>query len=299
MSNARKCLVAAIIGAPNAGKSTLLNRLIGQKISIVTPKVQTTRVQISGIVTEAETQLVFIDTPGIFSPQKRFQDAMVRNAWGSINQANTVILLVDASKGINEITEHIISQMVKRKIEPVLALNKIDKLDKSQLLPLVDKFSQRIKCKNIFMISALQGDGIKDLKHYLIEKAPEEEWLYPEDQISNMPMKIIAAEETREQLFMAMQQEVPYGIVVETEGWKETEKQITINQVIYVDKKGHKNMVIGKSGSTIKQIGEKTRKSLERMLGKKVNLFLFVKHKENWQDDPQIYKTLGLDFPED
>ena len=290
----KKCSVIAIIGAPNAGKSTLINHLVGQKISIVTPKVQTTRIKVTGIVVCDETQLVFIDTPGIFTPKKKMQKAMVKEAWSALNQADEIIFIVDSKKARADETEALIKQLSRLETTPILVLNKVDKIEKHNLLPIAEELNGKMKFEQIFMISALKGDGTEDLKNYLIKKAKKSEWRYPEDQVSDLPMKLLAAEETREKLFLALQQEIPYGLMVETEKWDETKNKVDIYQVIYVNREGHKNIIIGKGGSLIKQIGQKARKSLENMLGKKVNLFLHVKYQENWDENKIFLRSIGF-----
>jgi GTP-binding protein Era len=293
----QKCSTIVLFGETNAGKSTLLNQLVGQKISIVTPKVQTTRIRITGVAIEGESQLVFVDTPGIFEPTKTLHKAMLKEAWSSIAHTDQIVVLLDCRKGLTEKVELILERLNEQNIEPIIVFNKVDKLDRQKLLPLAKEIGDKYKFKELFMISALKNDGVDGFKKYLADTAKEGSWLYPEDQISDLPQKILAAEETREKLFMNLQQELPYGVAVETEKWEEDEEKIVIHQIIYVARKNQKPMVIGKGGEMLKIVGEQARKSLEKQLEKKVNLFLHVKYKENWENDKEIYQAIGLEYP--
>jgi GTP-binding protein Era len=303
----------AILGAPNAGKSTLLNRMIGQKISITSPKPQTTRMRTLGVLTEGKVQIGFIDTPGIFAgtPQSRLREAqssrgpkmnnldqaMVKAAWQSLDGANAVVLLVDAgARQPDEKTDAIIAALQQKKQRVILALNKIDAIERQALLPLTARLNLSGIVDDTFMISALNGDGIDDLKKHLAGMMPESPLLYPEDQLSDLPERLLAAEATREQLFRQLQQELPYSAAVVPETW-ETKKDgsAVIRQTILVAREGHKPIVLGKGGARIKAIGEAARKDIERMLGHKVHLFLEVKVDEKWQDRPEFYQLFGLD----
>ena len=293
-----KCGFVAILGAPNVGKSTLLNRIVGTKVSIVSPKVQTTRTRVLGISLEADTQLIFIDTPGIFQPKRRLDRAMVAAAWGGAGDADHVVLLVDAQRGINKDTQAIIDRLKKqdgRKVD--LVINKIDLIDKQKLLALTQKLSAEGVFDETFMISATQGDGVKDLVAYLTAKMPSGPWLFPEDQVSDMPMRLLAAEITREKLYLKLHQELPYATTVETEAWQEKDDgSVRIEQTIYVERESQRSIVLGKGGKMIKSIGAESRHDLGDILETKVRLFLFVKVREKWGDDPGRYSAWGLDF---
>ncbi len=277
----RKFAMISLVGAPNAGKSTLVNRLVGEKVSIVTPKVQTTRDVIRGIMTVDNAQLVIADTPGIFSAQKQRDKTMVKAAYGSMEGVDIVMLLVDAGKfsTTDSKLSDIISALNRVDYQKILVINKIDKVKKDILLAIAKELNGQGKFYETFMVSALNGDGVEDLKEYLVNNAPEGDWLYPEDQVSDLPLRLFAAEITREKLMMQLQHELPYGAKVETESWEEDNKKnsITIRQIIYVASDSHKKIAIGKGGHTIKQIGEQSRRELQKSLDKKVNLFLFVK----------------------
>lgn len=299
----QKCATICIIGKPNAGKSTLLNYLIGQKIAIVTPKVQTTRSSITGIITEDDTQLIFIDTPGIFSPKKRLEKAMVRCAWSSISGVDHVILLVDALKGITDDIQEILTRLEEKGISPLLVLNKVDIKTASVNASLSiihnetnDSGKEGTKTKyQTFKISALKGTGIEELKSYLKTKAKEHPWLYAEDDVTNLPMRFLASEITREQLFMNMQEELPYNLTVETESWEnKPDGSAKINQLIIVSKQNYKSMILGNKGEMIKKIGMRARMAIEKDLGVKAHLFLFVKVREEWDNTPANYDYLGL-----
>ncbi|MEZ5691771.1 MAG: GTPase Era [Rickettsiales bacterium] len=293
----QKCGIIAIVGAPNAGKSTLLNYMIGGKLSIVTPKVQTTRFNIRGIYTHENSQLVFIDTPGIFNPDKKFEQAMVSAAWSAISDSDIVLLLIDAAKGINDGLLTIISKLKEKTDKPVcLLLNKIDAIKKSELFDLAAACDKVGNFHKIFMVSALKGSGVSDVTSYLANNIPAHPWLYPDAQISDISMRMLAAEITREKLFLRLNKEIPYSIMVETESWDEKDNSIKIAQAIYVQKEGQKKIVIGKNGAMLKAIGIASRKELEKLTDKKIHLSLFVKIKERWKDNSETYKLLGLEF---
>jgi len=289
------CFVA-ILGAPNAGKSTLVNKLIGSKVSIVSPKVQTTRSRIRGILVEGDTQLVLVDTPGIFSASQRFERAMVASAWTESDEADQRLLLIDAQKGFDKNTKAIITRLQTEKKKAVLVLNKIDLLPKSKLLPLIEELNGLKIFTDVFLISAKTGEQVDELKKFLIQKAPRGVWMFPEDQLTDLPNRLFAAEVTREKLFLMLQKELPYTLSVETTSYKEKEDSIRIEQTIYVEREGLKPIVLGKSGQMIKKIGASARQELSRLFEKEVHLFLFVKVKENWRQDPSQYKDWGLDF---
>ncbi len=287
----------AILGAPNVGKSTLLNFMVGSKVSIVSPKVQTTRARVLGICIEGSTQIVFIDTPGIFTPRRRLDRAMVATAWDGAGDGDEVLLLVDAERGLDRDTEAILTHLRKKKIKALLAINKIDLVKKPDLLTLTEKLSEADLFAEIFMISAAKGDGVSDLLTYFKVNLPEGPWHFPEDQISDMPMRLLAAEITREKLYLQLKQELPYSSAVETESWEEKgDGSVRIAQVVYVERKGQKGIVLGKGGVKIKAIGRAARMELEEMLDRRVHLFLFVKVREKWGDDPDRYRDWGLNF---
>jgi GTP-binding protein Era len=288
----------AILGAPNAGKSTLLNHLVGQKVSIVSPKAQTTRMKTLGIMTEDDVQIGFIDTPGIFAPKRRLDRAMVQAAWNSLQDADAIVLIVDAAaRGENENIESIIEELKNRKLSVILALNKVDAMPAARLLPQAKKYDETGVFTNIFMISALKGDGVEDLKNHLKKAMPESPWFYGEDQVSDLPSQILAAEMTREQLYFQLQQELPYAAAVIPESLEEKrDGSVIIRQIIVVARESHRPIVLGKGGARIKAIGEKARVGLSRLFDRKVHLFLEVKVDEKWQDSPGYYKTFGLEF---
>lgn len=295
-----KCGYVALVGAPNAGKSTLLNQLVGAKIAIVSPKVQTTRARVTAIAIEGQSQLIFVDTPGIFKPTRRLEKAMVNAAWGGAQDADKIVLIVDAIKGISPDVERIIAGLKKSGRRAHVLLNKIDALKRDTLLGLAKKLSDEDIFDEVFMISALKGDGVDDLRGSLAAQMPDGPWLYPEDQLALAPMRQLAAEITREKLFLRMNQELPYSLTVETESWEERKDgSVKIQQVIYVSRTNYKPMVLGKGGQTIKKIGAMAREDLEEMLERRVHLFLFVKVREKWLDDPERYKEMGLEFPKD
>lgn len=287
----------ALIGAPNVGKSTLVNRLVGTKVSIVTHKVQTTRALIRGIITHNNTQIVLVDTPGIFTPKRRLDRAMITTAWSGAKDADMVLVLVDAAKGLDEETEEVFASLSKVKQEKILVINKVDSVPRPSLLELAKKLNEGQQFSETFMISALKGTGCDDLLDYLAKKLPEGPWYYPEDQISDMPMRQLAAEITREKLYMRLHNELPYASTVETESWEERpDGSVKINQIIYVEREGQKKIVLGTKGETIKAIGQAARKELMEILEQKVHLFLFVKVRDHWSDDPERYREMGLDY---
>ena len=300
---ARCCGFVALLGGPNVGKSTLLNRLVGTKVSIVTPKVQTTRRRILGITVRGDAQLVFVDTPGIFAPRpgRRLEQAMVQAAWRAVQDADLRVLVVDASRGLERDAELILKGMRERRLEgSILALNKLDLVKPPTTLPLIKALDESGLFERIFIVSALNGDGCDDLLDHLLQRLPEGPWLFPEDQLSDLSQRAMAAEITREKLFRELSQELPYSLTVETESWVESEdgQEIRIDQTIYVQRASQKAIVLGKGGRQIKQVGQAARIELEQILGCRVHLFLFVKVRERWLDDPERYRELGLDFPE-
>ncbi len=288
----------ALIGAPNAGKSTLMNQLVGSKVSIVTHKVQTTRAMIRGIAIHNQTQLVFLDTPGIFKPRRKLDEAMVTTAWGGARDADVVVLLIDAERGLTGDIETIVRSAGEMAAHRILLLNKIDQVAPESLLELSAKANELAAFHATFMISALKGNGCADLMDHLAEQMPEGPWLYPEDMISDLPMRQLAAEITREKLLLRLHQELPYASHVETEKWTEQEDgSVKIEQVVYVERDGHKKILIGKGGQTIKAISMAARKEMSQILEQPVHLFLFVKVRENWSSDPERYREMGLEFP--
>lgn len=287
----------ALIGAPNAGKSTLMNQLVGTKVSIVTHKVQTTRAIIRGIAMHENSQIVFVDTPGIFRPRRKLDEAMVTTAWGGARDADLVALLVDAERGITPDVEKILEDLAKLDIRPVLVVNKIDKVLRESLLALTARANELVQFDKTFMVSALNGDGCAEIMDHFAAKMPVGPWLFPEEDVSDLPMRQLSAEITREKLFLRLHQELPYASHVETESWKETGKGIRIDQVIYVERDSQKKIVIGNKGETIKAISTAARKELTEILEKPVHLFLFVKVRENWVNDPARYREMGLEFP--
>jgi len=289
----------ALIGEPNAGKSTLLNKMVGAKISIVTHKVQTTRTRIRGVSIEDQSQIIFIDTPGLFKPRRRLDRAMVAAAWSGAADSDITLLLVEANRGLTEGVGKIISSISETGLNGKLALviNKIDKVDVNDLLSLSKKINEHHPFIETFMISAEKGKGVDDLKRWLALNLPEGPWLYPGDQISDMPLRMIAAEITREKLTLRLHQELPYQLTVETEKWEEkSDKSLRIEQMIYLAKLSHKGIVLGKKGETIKAISTASRLSLEEFLGSKVHLFLRLKVREKWMEETERYSEIGLDF---
>jgi GTP-binding protein Era len=288
----------AILGAPNAGKSTLVNRLVGAKVTIVSPKVQTTRSRIRGVRVEGSAQLVLVDTPGIFEgARRRLERAMVHAAWRGAEDADVILLLVDATRGLDANTRRIREGLARAGRKALIAINKIDMVAPEKLLPLAAELDDGETAERIFMISALDGAGVDDLLHHLVALLPEGPWLYPEDQLSDISERLLAAEITREKLFLQLHQELPYSLAVETESWRELKDgSLRIEQIVYVSRDSHKAMVLGKGGQRIKSIGREARGELETLLGRRVHLFLFVKVREGWRDDPERYRDLGLEF---
>ena len=292
----KKSLSVCIVGKPNAGKSTLLNRIIGEKLSIVTPKVQTTRSIITGIVTLDDVQLVLFDTPGIFEPKRRLEKAMVRCAWSSLSSADMIVLIIDSSSKLDDIMQEIIKRIgsVSKKI--VILMNKID-LQSKHYMNNMSFALQVVPQAKIFNISALDGNGVESFLTFLKENAIDSGWMYEEDDITNLPARFLASEITREQLFLQLHQELPYNLTVECESWQEQKNgSVKVNQVIIVGRDIHKNMIIGKHGSRIKEIGSIARVNIEKLLGLKIHLFLFVKVRENWEDNPELYHNMGLKY---
>lgn len=288
----------ALIGATNAGKSTLLNRLVGAKVSIVTHKVQTTRALIRGIAVHGRAQIVFIDTPGIFRPRRRLDRAMVTSAWGGARDADIIAVIIDAERGIRGDAEAILDGLANVRQPKVLILNKVDRVKRETLLVLAHEANKRADFERTFMISALTGSGCDDLMDHLAEALPEGPWYYPEDQISDLPMRQLAAEITREKLYLRLHQELPYAAHVETEKWEERKDgSVRIEQLIYVERESQKKIVLGHKGSVIRAIGQAAREEMAAILEQPVHLFLFVKVRENWSDDPERYREMGLEFP--
>ncbi|HUN50407.1 MAG TPA: GTPase Era [Candidatus Sulfotelmatobacter sp.] len=293
-----RCGYVAILGAPNAGKSTLLNQLVGAKVAIVTPKVQTTRFRVTAIAVEDAAELVFVDTPGIFEPKRRLERAMVAAAWSGAGDADILLLVVDAARGIDGDTRRIAERLAGQGRPAILALNKVDAVARPTLLGLAQELNGIARFAATFMVSALKGDGVGDLRRELAAMLPQGPWLYPEDQLADMSERLLAAEITREQVFLKLHDELPYASMVETEGWQERKDgSVRIEQVIYVAKDSQKPIVLGKGGRTVKAIGAAARAELERLFERRVHLFLFVKVREGWSDDPEHYRTMGLDFP--
>lgn len=296
-----RCGLVALIGEPNAGKSTLLNRMVGAKVSIVTHKVQTTRTRIRGIALEGRSQLVFIDTPGLFRPHRRLDRAMVAAAWGGAADADVVVLLIEAHRGITDgvraILENLATQMPRGR-NVALAINKIDRVKAEALLALSAEMNEIRDFAATFMISAERGHGADALKAWLAEQVPPGPWLYPEDQIADLPLRLLAAETTREKLTLRLHQELPYELTVETEAWEERKDgSVKIDQVIYVARDGHKGITLGPKGETIKSVGKASREEIKEFLGREVHLFLTVKVRPNWLDEAERYGEMGLDFP--
>lgn len=289
----------ALIGEPNAGKSTLLNRMVGAKVSIVTHKVQTTRARIRGVAMEGDAQLVFVDTPGLFQPRRRLDRAMVAAAWGGAADADVIVLLIEAHRGVTEGVERILEELgnIAKGRRVALAINKIDRVEAPVLLGLAEKMNAAFDFAETFMISAERGHGTDTLRDWLAGEVPEGPWLYPEDQIADLPMRNIAAEITREKLTLRLHQELPYQLTVETENWEERKDgSARIDQLVYVVRDGHKGIVLGNKGETIKAVGKAAREELEEFLGRKVHLFLQVKVRANWLEEAERYSEMGLDF---
>jgi GTP-binding protein Era len=297
---ATRCGFVALIGAPNVGKSTLTNALIGSKVSIVTPKVQTTRALIRGIVIEGCSQLVFVDTPGLFRPRRRLDRAMVTTAWSGAHDADLIGVLIDAKRGLDEESEGMLARLGGLRQPKALILNKIDLVEKRALLGLAEGANARASFAATFMVAALSGDGVGDLRRWFAAHVPEGPWLYPEDQMSDAPLRHLAAEITREKLYLRLHEELPYQSTVETDQWTEQKDgSARIEQTIYVERTSQRKIVLGKGGQTIKAIGAEARRELADIVGKPVHLFLFVKVRERWGDDPERYREMGLEFPPD
>jgi GTP-binding protein Era len=302
-----RCGFAAVIGAPNAGKSTLVNALVGSKVSIVTPKVQTTRMRVRGVAIRGNTQIVFVDTPGIFKPRRRLDRAMVNAAWAGAGEADAILAMVDAPavaaqpEGLAaHDTQTIIAGLKQNNRRAALVLNKVDDMARADLLPLAERLNDQALFEQVFMVSALTGDRVADVADWTAAKMPEGPWLYPPDQAADIPMRLLAAEITREKLYLRLHDELPYATSVETEKWEERKDgSVKIDQVITIERDGQKAIVLGKGGRAVKAIGEASRKELEEMLGRRVHLFLFVKVRENWADRREHYAAIGLEYPEE
>jgi GTP-binding protein Era len=295
-----RCGFIALIGAPNAGKSTLINALVGAKVAIVSHKIQTTRALLRGIATAGGAQLVFIDTPGIFAPKRRLDRAMVSKAWSGAHDADVAAVLIDAKRGLDEDADAIFDHLAEIRQPKILLINTVDLVEKSTLLAIVQAANARATFAATFMISALTGDGVADVKSWLAEHAPVGPWHYPEDQITDAPLRHLAAEITREKLYQRLHQELPYQSTVETEIWKELKDgSIRIEQTIYVERESQRKIVLGKGGQTIKAIGAQARHEIADMIEAPVHLFLFVKVREGWGDDPERYREMGLEFPKE
>lgn len=293
-----RCGFVALLGAPNAGKSTLTNQLVGSKVSIVSHKVQTTRAIVRGIALEGASQIILVDTPGIFAPKRRLERAMVSTAWTSASDADLVALLVDANRGLDADIEALLAPLAQVKRPRALILNKIDLIRRDTLLGLAAALTEKLSFERVFMVSAMNGNGVEDVRRWFAETVPAGPWLYPEDQISDAPMRMLAAEITREKLFLRLHDELPYRSTVETESWKELkDKSVRIEQTIFVERESQRKIVLGKAGATIKAISSESRAELSEIVEVPVHLFLFVKVRENWADDPERYREMGLEFP--
>lgn len=307
MSETTRCGFVAVIGAPNAGKSTLVNALVGTKVSIVTPKVQTTRMPVRGVAIRGPAQIVFVDTPGIFKPRRRLDRAMVKSAWAGAGDADAVLVIVDAALVAAEPdglaardTQAIVDGLKASGRKAALVLNKVDAMKRADLLPLAERLNAADVFTDVFMISALGGQGVEDVAAWCAARMPEGTWLYPEDQAADIPSRLLAAEITREKLYLRLHDELPYAATVETESWTEKKDgSVRIDQTIYVERDGQKAIVLGKGGRTVKIIGEAARTELESLFGRRVHLFLFVKVRQNWADERAHYSALGLDYPEE
>jgi GTPase len=301
-----RCGFVAVIGAPNAGKSTLVNALVGSKVSIVTQKVQTTRMPVRGVAIRGEAQIVFVDTPGIFTPRRRLDRAMVKSAWSGAADADAVVVMVDALALTAEPdglaagdTAAIIAGLKETQHKAALVLNKIDAIKRAELLPLAERLNGDNLFERVFMLSALNGDGVGDLADWCGAQMPNGPWLYPEDQAADIPSRLLAAEITREKLYLRLHDELPYATTVQTERWENRrDGSVKIDQVIFVEREGQKAIVLGKSGRAIKSIGEEARKEMEMLFGHRVHLFLFVKVRQNWAEDREHYREMGLEYPE-
>jgi len=293
----QRCGFVAIAGAPNAGKSTLLNRVVGSKIAIVSHKVQTTRTRTLGIVVRDNSEIIFVDTPGIFRPRRRLDRAMVAAAWTGVEDADLILLLVDAARGLDEDTRDIVERLKNAGRKAILVLNKVDAIKRTKLLELAAEFNEFGIFTDVFMISALTGDGVEDIVSTLAVRLPQSPWLYPPDQLTDISERLLAAEVTREKIYLRLHEELPYASTVETESWEEREDgSVRIDQVIFVERDGQKAIVIGKDGQQLKAIGQAARQELEHLLGRRVHLFLFVKVREGWENDRERYRNMGLDF---
>lgn len=301
-----RCGFVAIIGAPNAGKSTLVNALVGTKVSIVSRKVQTTRMRVRGVAMHGAVQVILVDTPGIFKPRRRLDRAMVQAAWSGAEEADLVCLLVDAPElmaapdGLSaRDTDSIIKRLNEAGQHAILVLNKVDAVARDRLLPLIEQLRGRAAFDEVFLVSAAKGDGTADLLSYLASRVPEGPWAYPADQAADMPMRLLAAEMTRERIYDRLHDELPYATTVITDQWKQLEDgSARLEQTIFVERESQRAIVLGKGGATIKLLGQTARKEMEAQFGHKVHLFLFVKVRENWADDPMHYREIGLDLPE-
>jgi GTP-binding protein Era len=302
-----RCGFVAVIGAPNAGKSTLVNALVGAKVAIVSQKVQTTRMTVRGIAMKGEAQIVFVDTPGIFKPRRKFDRAMVNAAWSGAGDADAVLLVVDSEDLAGNAEGHaardtadIMAKLKETDRKVALVLNKVDALKRENLLPLAERLNREGKFETIFMVSAAKGDGLAEVTNWCVTHLPEGVWLYPEDQTADIPQRLLAAEITREKLFLRLHDELPYAASVRTEKWDERKDgSVRIEQTVFIQRDGQKAIVLGKNGATIKEIGGKARIELEGIFDRRVHLFLFVKVRENWAEDREHYAELGLEFPED
>src|SRR5258705_8563693 len=296
----KRCGFIALIGAPNVGKSTLINALVGSKVAIVSHKVQTTRALLRGIALVDGSQLVFIDTPGIFAPKRRLERAMVTNAWAGVQDADIAAVLVDAARGLDDEADSILARLAEIRQPKILLINKVDLVDKSALLAIVKADNERVAFAATFMISALTGDGVADVKGWLGGEVPPGPWHYPEDQITDAPLRQLAAEITREKLYLRLHQELPYQSTVETTSWQERKDgSVRLEQTIYVERESQRKIVLGKGGQTIKAIGAEARREIAEVIEQPVHLFLFVKVREGWGDDPERYREMGLEFPKE
>jgi GTPase len=295
-----RCGFVALIGAPNVGKSTLVNALVGSKVTIVSRKVQTTRALIRGIVIEGQSQIILVDTPGIFAPKRRLDRAMVKTAWSGAHDADLICVLLDAKMGLDAEADEILTKAAGVAHDKILVVNKVDLVPREKLLALVKAANERLAFAHTFMISALSGDGVDDLRRMLAEMVPPGPFHYPEDQMSDAPMRHLAAEITREKIYSHLHQELPYQSTVETDSWTERKDgSIRIEQTIFVERDSQRKIVLGKGGATIKSIGAQARKEIAEITGVPVHLFLFVKVRENWGDDPNRYREMGLEFPKE
>ncbi len=295
----QKAAFIAICGSPNVGKSTILNQIIGTKLSIVSPKVQTTRTTLKAIYNQGDSQLVFVDTPGIFTPTKKLETAIVKTAWSGLDGIDMVLLVIDAVRGICSDTDKIISEFIKLKIKPILLINKKDMVTTEKLNRLTKQYSNSKNFEKVLTVSALKNDGINHLLQYLISKSPNSKWYFPKEQMTTSPLRVVASEITREKLFLNLSDELPYNLTVETESWeKQKDGSIKVNQVIFVTKNSHKQIVLGCKGQMIKKIGILAREEIGQLADCKIHLFLFVKVRDNWFSDPERYKYLEMQQPE-